>query len=69
MKKSRNSSKYIDVIVRGSSKPSVVSMDIKKLEKSISDNVRLSFELEGHKISDEDWKRISLASDRLAALI
>ncbi|WP_259739807.1 hypothetical protein [Vibrio crassostreae] len=44
-------------------------MNLKKLEKSIFDNVRLSFELEGHKISDADWKRIANASNRLAALI
>ncbi|CAK1909166.1 conserved hypothetical protein [Vibrio crassostreae] len=69
MKAVRNSSNCIDVIIRGSNTPSKVSMNLKKLEKSIFDNVRLSFELEGHKISDADWKRIANASNRLAALI
>lgn len=68
MSKQRRSDN-IDIYVRGSSKPAVRSVSLKKLEKSISDNIRVSFELEGHKISDAEWNRIACASERLAAII
>lgn len=57
------------VYVRGTSAPQKTSVNVKELEGAISENVRLSFELEGHKISDADWIRISDASQRLAAMI
>lgn len=59
----------IDVYVRGTSESRKVALDVKSLEKSISDNVRMSFELEGHKISDADWKRITKASNQLSMMI
>ena len=68
MRKQRRSDS-IDVYVRGSSTPTVRSISLKKLEKSIFDNIRVSFELEGHKISDAEWNRITCASARLAAII
>ncbi len=68
MRKQRRSDS-INVYVRGSTTPTVKSINVSSLEKSISDNVRVSFELEGHKISDAEWNKITCASERLAAII
>ena len=68
MRKQRYSNN-INVYVRGSSTVTVRSINLKTLEKSIIDNIRVSFELEGHKISDVEWTRVANVSDRLAAII